>query len=320
MCVIVAKPKGVELNIEELHNCWQRNPDGAGFAYAEFGEVKIDKGYMEEDKFFERLIAPGLKSWTSKGMVLHFRIRTHGDTDEENTHPFEVVPGKLAFAHNGVLHGFEVKGREHLSDTQVFNRYILKQLPQNFLSNQGIVWLIGDLLGGNNKLAFIDQDGEITLFNKERGLQMENGLWYSNSWSREPYIAPAPAQAPKGSGYDAFGWDWKRRNYRDYRDEDRDVLPRTAIPVATEEEREEEIFDWYCWDCAMWFDSENNSWAGEDPGLPWVNAEIAHEDIPICPSCGSNIAVEPEVWAIDETTPFEADRVDAWEVNNIVGR
>ena len=58
MCVIAAKPAGIEMpDIETITEMWYMNPDGAGFMYADKGLVHIRKGFMELDDFLEAIEA-----------------------------------------------------------------------------------------------------------------------------------------------------------------------------------------------------------------------------------------------------------------------
>ena len=175
MCVVIVKPTGSTVDVDDLRQCWYSNPQGAGIAWAEKGKLYIEKGIMEWGVFKEFWEA---RDWTDVSAIIHFRIATHGKVDEDNTHPFWVFPGQLAFAHNGMM-DFE-KESQTISDTQVFNRYILKQLPRNFLSNSGIRVMMEDFIGSGNKLAFIDKDGEISIVNEESGMWESNGCWFSN--------------------------------------------------------------------------------------------------------------------------------------------
>jgi hypothetical protein len=52
MCIIVYKPKGIELPKEDiLKNCFDNNADGAGYMYAHKGKVLIHKGFMDWEDF-----------------------------------------------------------------------------------------------------------------------------------------------------------------------------------------------------------------------------------------------------------------------------
>jgi predicted glutamine amidotransferase len=152
------------------------NIHGAGIAWTEHGKLYVEKGFMDWPTFKEFWEA---RDWSDVPAIVHFRIATHGKIDEDNTHPFWVFPGKLAFAHNGIM-SF-TKEFETISDTQVFNRYILKQLPRNFLSNSGIRVMMEDYIGTYNKLVFLDNEGSLDIFNESCGEWLEDGCWFSNT-------------------------------------------------------------------------------------------------------------------------------------------
>lgn len=53
MCIIVAKPAGIDLpSRSTLMNCFNHNHDGAGFMYADGKEVTVMKGFFT----FEELL------------------------------------------------------------------------------------------------------------------------------------------------------------------------------------------------------------------------------------------------------------------------
>jgi len=239
MCILIAKPAGAVVDLTTMKNCWDHCPEGAGVAYATAGKVIIEKGFMTWDAFTEFIIEP--EQWADIPMLIHFRLVTAGDDDADNTHPFEVIPDRLAFAHNGTLN-LEVKERPDLSDSNVFCRYVLKQLPHNFLSNSGITTLIYQALGDHSKMAFLDGDGTITIFNQELGIDEADGVWFSNKKYRPTYVRQV---------FKDRGWTWP-----------------DAVSVATPSTA---YADWYCGDCCIWFDEHEGPdplEEGDDPCCP----------------------------------------------------
>ena len=99
MCIIAIKPKNAVISVNRLKNCWENNSDGAGFMYAEDGQLIIEKGLMTLDNLIEAYdkIKP-----EEKDVVLHFRFGTHGKVCKSLTHPFSVNP-KLDLVHNGIF-------------------------------------------------------------------------------------------------------------------------------------------------------------------------------------------------------------------------
>lgn len=206
MCVIVAKPSGSTISIDTLFDCWSANSDGAGVAWHEDGKLHIKKGFMAWQEFREFWTG---REWDNLPALIHFRIATHGACDADNTHPFWVFPGKLAFAHNGMFTKVP-GGSSTLSDTQLFNRHYLKQLPRNFMNNSGIKLFIDDFIGPGNKLAFINDDGDIHIFGEHRGEWDDNGVWFSNMNHKIKYIITDKRTRwakylPRTSGYSRSG-------------------------------------------------------------------------------------------------------------------
>lgn len=198
ICIAIAKPQNVVLLDNVLENCYNHNPDGAGFAYLENdGELVVHKGFFTFDSFLE-----AYKPHENKQALLHFRIKTHGDLSVDNCHPF-VVNDEVAFIHNGIISA----SRSHakMSDTAVFNEDILKPLVEQFgegaLQNDVVKTLIEQYIG-SSKLAFIDsRSKQFNIFNKEMG-NVTDEVWFSNlSWQDRPkvkaYTQTKPAPYPE---------------------------------------------------------------------------------------------------------------------------
>jgi len=272
MCIIVAKPAGAAIDIETLRNCWDENPHGAGIAYAMNGKLVIEKGFMKWEVFKEFII--DTEQWTDIPMLIHFRVATVGNKDQDNTHPFEVIPGKLAFAHNGTIKGMAVKEKPELSDTNIFCRYVLKQLPHNFLSNTGIVTLMYSSLGDWGKLAFLDNEGEITIFNEAGGHEKAD-VWYSN----DDYLG-------------RWGHYYKGYSY-----------PLPTVRTLEQESEVAYLDEWYCYDCCLWFnedEAQTNPVPGDD------------DCVPVCPYCGTvdGVQYDPlnEFEELSTTNPLDDER------------
>ena len=76
MCVIAYKPRNVEVDMEVLKNCWDKNSDGAGLMFAENGKLKIAKGFMKWRSFRRYIKKRGMKTFTDLPVAFHFRIAT----------------------------------------------------------------------------------------------------------------------------------------------------------------------------------------------------------------------------------------------------
>ena len=116
MCIAIAKKIHSKCpSLDTLHNCWESNPDGAGFAFNDAGRVVIKKGFMTWGDFKAAWLRYSKRyDFDNRGVLIHFRISTHGGTNPQNTHPFPVISDTgmmqksecvcdYAAIHNGVI-------------------------------------------------------------------------------------------------------------------------------------------------------------------------------------------------------------------------
>lgn len=176
MCIAICKPEGLSVNPEYLSESFKRNPDGAGFAYAEEGKLYIKKGLMTFKEFEEEF-----EPHKTKAAIIHFRIKTHGSTDKENTHPF-MVGSNLAMIHNGIISAIDRKDNKNMSDTYHFNTKILSKLykrDSRFIYKEPYQELVREYIGAS-KLVFINNKGHFQIINEKMGV-WENEIWFSNT-------------------------------------------------------------------------------------------------------------------------------------------
>ena len=209
MCIIVAKPKGVDMPSNEIfRNCFINNNDGAGLMYAnpKTGMIEIEKGFMTWASFETRLeeLKSKYDNFTDMNFVAHFRIGTQGKNDEHTCHPFPIsskdkllrkvrLTTDMGFVHNGILsdysnRSYDYKTRTYtttktlLSDTQLFIKHQLnsyKSLNRNFLKNKQVRDFIARYASENaSKFAFIDKGDKLYLFGN---FTEDEGVYYSNS-------------------------------------------------------------------------------------------------------------------------------------------
>ena len=175
MCLLVVQKENARMSNKQISNAWKRNSDGAGYSFALNNEI-VTKKYMDKISFINNFTT----DWNNnknKVFIIHFRLATHGLTNLDNVHPFKVNKN-LVFAHNGVINC--VDDNHKLSDTQMYNIQVLKNLQANFLNNNAIRKLISESIG-NSKLAFLDNKGDYTIINSEFGKWDKNkSIWFSN--------------------------------------------------------------------------------------------------------------------------------------------
>jgi len=204
MCIAIYKPENKILSQATLKECYDANPDGAGFMYAQNKKLHIEKGFFSYDSFYN-----AFKQHEHKQAVIHFRIKTHGKIDTTNCHPF-AVNNSIGFVHNGIINGF---GDANHSDTIGFNNAILQPLVHKWgnlaLFQDPIINLIEGRIG-YSKLVFLDRHGNHKIMNEGKGV-WDDGVWYSNN-SYKPYVAPVSLYKPK-----EYSWnntDWVNDHYK----------------------------------------------------------------------------------------------------------
>ena len=212
MCIAIAKPMGVEIPSEEtLRQCWLNNPDGAGFAFAHEGNVFIKKGFMTWDAFIASFNYWNEKiDFKNKGMLIHFRIATHGGTNRSMTHPFPIDTDEGALSkpeyitnyaviHNGIISLTSSKAsKTHvMSDTAIFIRDYLSLISKNkrWFNNPYNIQLIEKLI--DSKMAILDRFGNIKMTS---GFDADNGVYYSNKTYQDNYYR-------KSTKYFAYDYD-----------------------------------------------------------------------------------------------------------------
>ena len=184
MCIAIYKPEEKIISKATLQECYSSNPDGAGFMFADNKQLNIEKGFFNFDSFYN-----AYKQHQDKKVVIHFRIKTHGEINKTNCHPF-AVNSSLAFVHNGIISGLD--GDKTLSDTIHFNEQILQPLVNKWgnlaLFQDPMINLLETRIG-YSKLIFLDRHGNHKIMNEQKG-EWDDGIWYSNN-SYKPYVPPA---------------------------------------------------------------------------------------------------------------------------------
>ena len=225
MCIAIYSPKGTDIPCEDyLKASWEENPDGAGFAFnTNQNQVKIVKGFMKWESFWEAFQKYSREqNFKDRGVLIHFRVQTHGGVNPECTHPFPIVDDEgclqkleylspYAVIHNGIisLTSFDARNKTKMSDTMVFIQKYLTKIAsyKNWFENPKTFELIYDLI--ESKMAILRGDGTISAtygFEKD-----EDGNYYSNqSYKHGRYKA---ALKPYAS---SWGWDDYDDGYGSY--------------------------------------------------------------------------------------------------------
>lgn len=177
MCIAILNTKGTTLKKQLLNNCWENNGDGAGILYIDDDkQLQTFKTLDTFDEFYTNYIDIKQKYGKRRNMLLHFRISTHGTINEENCHPF-IVDENVGFIHNGMISN--VPDSIQYSDTNMLNRTLLQKLKPGFDQDDDALDFLTSLIGGGNKLVFLNKDNEWSIVNEGAG-HWNIGCWFSN--------------------------------------------------------------------------------------------------------------------------------------------
>ena len=206
MCIIVAKPKNIAMpSMETLRNCFDNNPDGAGYMIATGKTVRITKGLMKWEDFKASIESEG--NLTESAIVMHFRIATHGKVQPSCCHPFPVSDDMnrlketqtcdtLCAAHNGVISGMDTS--DDVSDTMAYIATILAPLRRiipSLMYSDDALQIMKETLG--SKMVLLDASGELATIGD---FLEQAGVLYSNT----SYTKKVSSYRSYASAWDAY--------------------------------------------------------------------------------------------------------------------
>ena len=200
MCIGIYSLKGNEIpNDDILKTCFRNNSDGAGFCFnTDSNQVQIVKGFMDFESFITALHEYDEKyCFKNRGVLLHFRITTHGGTNQNNCHPFPIsnnpkhlkktkFVSNYACVHNGIIN-LTADRKSDLSDTMLFVKDYLSKISSNsgWFYNKKNIELIEMLI--DSKMAILNGKGEIIATDGFH--QGEDGNYYSNYSYKTTYYS-----------------------------------------------------------------------------------------------------------------------------------
>ncbi len=181
MCIAILKPKGMKLKLDDLEECWENNPHGAGLMFADNGKLVVRKGWMKWRNFQRAWMKHDL---TDKTVVLHFRISTGGNIDQANCHP-HLINADIGVVHNGIFSAKNIPIiDDNYSDTCHFVRTLRDLGDLDFLGDAEVrEWIRRVSVG--SKLIFMRSDGSYEIVNSGAG-EWNNGSWFSNTTYKYP--------------------------------------------------------------------------------------------------------------------------------------
>jgi predicted glutamine amidotransferase len=180
MCIIIYKPENIALETRFIYNSFKHNRHGAGFMAWDSKNDKliVKKGFFSIEDFLK-----AFEPYKNSRCILHFRKRSRGAKNEENCHPF-MITDDLAFVHNGTIKLDKVKiWNRHFSDTWHFCEAFLKPLLSKYRDlwmHKTFGFLIENYITERNRFAFMDNMGNVKIYNSCNGKWSDNGCWFSN--------------------------------------------------------------------------------------------------------------------------------------------
>lgn len=226
MCVIVYLPEGKNVTEEQLKTCYNNNKDGWGIMFAKHGKLETLKDVSSFEHFFHNYkLIP-----TDVNRALHFRIRTSGDINKANCHPFVPVEG-VGLMHNGTIQTPMLE--KNMSDTHNFTTHELPPLLtgwQGFMDDPDFVKLIEETTN-NSRLLFMTKEGQVLLARRSNWIDRD-GVFYSNGgsfvskWSGHNYNHRNYQQEFEEHGYEHLHGN--RRGKRNGKKEKYDPLKATG--------------------------------------------------------------------------------------------
>lgn len=203
MCLLVKQSKTSPiLSNEWLEDFYSYNSDGIGVMWANHGDLVIKKVLPKSADDFIQFYHSEI---AGKDCAFHLRMRTHGDIDLTNCHPYEVLNRAehgidLWLMHNGIL-ATGNKADETKSDTwHYIQDYLKPMLSANpdFAFTPAFAEIVGEHIGASNKFILMDNEGRQTTINEKSGVYWA-GLWLSNTyaWSASTSSSKTPIKGIK---------------------------------------------------------------------------------------------------------------------------
>lgn len=194
-----------------MDSLYHHNSDGLGLMYAKPNgtttKLHVTKR-LPKDLTAATQIIQSLPD-DDRQVAIHWRMRTHGNIDLDNCHPY-MVNGSTFMMHNGVLHTGN-KADTTKSDTWHFIKNYLAGLPVDALHDAGFHTLVGDFIE-SNRFAIMSADGRLSVINRNQGVE-KDGVWFSNTYAMDAGILFPEMRKPKftwtngGSSYKSSGFN-----------------------------------------------------------------------------------------------------------------
>lgn len=214
MCLLVQEFANLAPASDEfLKGVYKRNSDGIGVMWAEDGKLHLHKAVLTNAQEFVEFYRAHIQG---KDCCWHARMRTHGDINLINCHPYPVFGfGKektshpMLLMHNGILscgNGKDTSKSDTWHYIREFLRPILDKNPE-LIHTEAFLKMLESHIGSTNKFALMDHTGKAVIANRSAGVEYE-GRWLSNTYAWDYYgLHPNGRKASAYSSKRYSGWD-----------------------------------------------------------------------------------------------------------------
>lgn len=221
MCILIHHKTDTQFDLAHLQDFYSHNSDGFGAMVKKPDGVKIIKTVGNLDEINE-LYNNEIKGHEA---VIHFRMKTHGDIDLFNCHPYQITED-LWMAHNGILsmgNAADVTKSDTWHYIQNYLRPLLMK-DQSLIHEPAFQKLIESHIGSSNKFGFMDSNGKVVIINQSAGVDYF-GAWLSNTYAWTPSKWGYYAATHGNRYYSSYGkYDYGQYNYgADYWDRETNV-------------------------------------------------------------------------------------------------
>jgi glutamine amidotransferase len=252
MCLLTFMQAGTTANIEHLSNGAWNNDDGFGFAVHAGDHIIKGHGMVFDtvlDKFLE------VRRKHHGPALFHSRITTHGKTNVDNCHPFQVGDDhRTVLGHNGML-PIEVPRNGERSDTRIFAETYLPSLGGVYALDDPDTFSSLEKWSSGSKLVVITADPwanrDWYILNEQDGHWDSDGVWWSNNSYKNRYVSYS-------TGYGG----WSMDAYTSLRNE-----PKDDALMNPYDEDEEAYWNLYAVTCPVCTYEEVYDFDVEDPDI-----------------------------------------------------
>lgn len=307
MCLLTLMPENTTMSYENARKAAINNPDGFGFAIHSQEKIMTDHD-MDFEKLWQRFT--DARKTMSGPALFHFRIATHGATNIDNCHPFQIGDDPQSFiAHNGIL-PLTMPVQQTRSDTRLFAELVLPACGGVARLDDDIFFKDLEHWASGNKMVVMtinpDAKYDWYIINEPEG-HWTDGVWYSNSSYRWVYTTYATSYGttytrrygtmPYRHGmYSAWDNDW-----------DEGYVGSPYLGEDTKPTRTESLFDDPQDDDELISEMDFHTWLLEemyDGDQAWVDQIMSFTDFDIgesawssalvsCGSCNALTIVDP---------------------------